>query len=94
MHRLGNMHIVAAVLVGAILGALTHLLMPGRNPGGVMATVMCGIVGAVASGLLGRLLGWSGPGLTLGGIVSAFLGAAVALLFLLAYRVMVARRTT
>ena len=88
------MHIVAAVLVGGMLGALAHLLMPGRNPGGLMATVMFGIVGAVAAGLLGRLLGWSGPGLTLGGIVSACLGAAVCLLFFLAYRVMVARRTT
>jgi uncharacterized membrane protein YeaQ/YmgE (transglycosylase-associated protein family) len=87
------MHFVAAVAVGGALGALAHLLMPGKRPEGVLLTIMLAITGAVGASLLGGLMGWYGAGPTTAGIVAPVLGAAIFLLLLMGYRTMVVRRT-
>jgi len=52
------MGIIAWVVFGLIAGIVAKFLMPGRGPGGVVATILLGIVGAVAGGFLGSLLGF------------------------------------
>jgi len=49
------------ILFGLIVGALAKLVMPGRDPGGIIITTLLGIAGAVLGGVLGRSLGWYGP---------------------------------
>jgi uncharacterized membrane protein YeaQ/YmgE (transglycosylase-associated protein family) len=61
------MHILITLIVGLIVGALAKLIMPGRDPGGIIITMVLGIAGAFIAGALGRSLGWytfgEGPGL-------------------------------
>jgi uncharacterized membrane protein YeaQ/YmgE (transglycosylase-associated protein family) len=73
---------------GLIIGALAKLAMPGKDPGGIIATMLIGIAGAVTGGFLGRVLGLYGPG-DAAGFFMSFLGA-VLLLFL--YRQLSARQ--
>ena len=82
------MGILGWILFGLIVGALAKLVMPGRDPGGIIITMLLGIAGAVLGGFLGRALGFYGPN-EAAGFVMSFIGA-VALLFI--YR-MFARRT-
>ena len=77
------------MLFGLIVGALAKLVMPGRDPGGIIVTMLIGIVGALIGGWLGRAVGWYGPNDGAGYIVS-ILGAV---LLLWIYRMVVARRT-
>jgi uncharacterized membrane protein YeaQ/YmgE (transglycosylase-associated protein family) len=61
------MHILITLIVGLIIGALAKLVMPGRDPGGIIVTSLLGIAGAFVAGALGHSLGWyaigEGPGL-------------------------------
>ena len=77
------------ILFGLIVGAIAKLVMPGRDPGGIIVTMLLGIAGAVVAGFLGRALGWYGPNDGAGYFMS-FLGAV---LLLWIYRMMVAKRT-
>ena len=77
------------ILFGAIVGAIAKLLMPGRDPGGFIVTMLLGIAGAMMGGFLGRALGWYGPNDGAGFFMSLF----GAILLLWAYRMLVVRRT-
>ena len=77
------------MIFGLIVGAIAKLLMPGRDPGGFIVTMVLGIAGALAGGFLGRSLGWYGPNDGAGFFMSLL--GAVLLLWL--YRMMVTRRT-
>lgn len=46
------------IVVGLVAGSLAKLLMPGKDPGGCIVTVLLGIAGAVVGGLVGTYLGW------------------------------------
>ena len=70
------------VLIGLIVGALAKLIMPGKDPGGFIVTILLGIAGSVVGTLIGRGLGWYQAGQSAGFIVS-LLGA---LLILVVYR--------
>jgi uncharacterized membrane protein YeaQ/YmgE (transglycosylase-associated protein family) len=83
------MSILGWILFGLIVGALAKLVMPGRDPGGIIVTMLLGIAGALLGGFLGRAIGLYGPGESSGWIM-AFIGAVV-LLFI--YRLIVGRRT-
>jgi uncharacterized membrane protein YeaQ/YmgE (transglycosylase-associated protein family) len=74
------MDFIGWLVAGLIIGALAKLVMPGNDPGGIIVTIMLGIVGAVVGGGAGRALGWYAPGQPAGWIMS-ILGAVV-LLFL------------
>jgi len=84
--------IVLWVIVGLVIGAIAKLLMPGRDPGGFVVTILLGIVGAFVGGWLGRQLGiGSTEGVLswdLGSLGLSILGAIV----LLAIYRLVARR--
>jgi uncharacterized membrane protein YeaQ/YmgE (transglycosylase-associated protein family) len=77
------------MLFGLIVGALAKLVMPGRDPGGIIVTMVIGIIGALMGGWIGRAVGWYGPNDGAGFFMS-LLGA---ILLLWIYRMVVARRT-
>jgi uncharacterized membrane protein YeaQ/YmgE (transglycosylase-associated protein family) len=77
------------ILVGLVAGALAKLIMPGRDPGGIIVTILLGVGGALVAGWLGRAAGWYGPGDAGPGIIAAIVGA---LLLLGLYRVFLGRR--
>ena len=72
--------ILGWILFGLIVGAVAKLLMPGNDPGGIIVTMLLGIVGAVVGGWIGRALGFYGPNDPAGFLMS--LVGAVALLAL------------
>jgi uncharacterized membrane protein YeaQ/YmgE (transglycosylase-associated protein family) len=79
------------LIIGLVVGAIAKLLMPGRDPGGIIVTMLIGVAGALLAGFLGRALGWySDPGQG-PGIIASIVGAIV-LLFL--YRLVTGRRGT
>lgn len=78
--------ILAWVVFGLIIGLLAKAVMPGRDPGGTIVTILLGIVGAVVGGFLGNaLLGGdagvdnTGFGVNIANIVLAVIGAIVVL---------------
>jgi uncharacterized membrane protein YeaQ/YmgE (transglycosylase-associated protein family) len=76
------------ILFGLVVGAVAKLLMPGKDPGGFIITILLGIAGALIGGFLGRALGWYGQGESAGFLMS--LVGAVVLLFI--YRRAIGRR--
>ena len=80
--------ILGWILFGLIVGAVAKLIMPGNDPGGIIVTMLLGIVGAVVGGWLGRAMGFYGPNDPAGFLMSLI--GAVALLAV--YRVMAGRR--
>jgi uncharacterized membrane protein YeaQ/YmgE (transglycosylase-associated protein family) len=83
------MGIIVTLIVGLIVGALAKLLMPGKDPGGIIITMLLGIAGAFVAGFLGRAVGWynepgSGPG-----IIASIIGAVILLAL---YRMIISRR--
>lgn len=80
------MGILSWILLGLIVGVLAKLIMPGRDPGGILVTIGLGIAGAFVGGFLASLLGiGTAGGFSLGSIAVATLGA---LLLLFLYRKM------
>ena len=82
------MGVLGWILFGLVVGALAKLVMPGRDPGGWIVTILLGIVGALVGGFLGRALGLyreNEPA----GFVGALIGA---ILVLLIYRMATGRR--
>jgi len=82
------MSIIGWIVFGLIVGAIGKLLMPGRDPGGFVVTILLGIAGALLGGYLGRFLGLYGEGEP-AGFVMAVLGSIVLLII---YRFTFARR--
>lgn len=82
--------VLAWIVFGVIVGAIAKLLMPGRDPGGFIVTMLLGIAGALVGGFLGRAAGWYGPNDAAGFLMSLF-GAVVLLLL---YRMIIGRRST
>jgi uncharacterized membrane protein YeaQ/YmgE (transglycosylase-associated protein family) len=83
------MEIIWTIIIGGIVGALAKLIMPGRDPGGIIVTIILGILGSFVGGLI---LGILVPGRAVGaaGFIGSVLGA---ILLLWIYRAVVARRT-
>jgi uncharacterized membrane protein YeaQ/YmgE (transglycosylase-associated protein family) len=79
------MNIIAWIVVGLIGGALAKLLMPGKDPGGILLTILLGIGGAILGGLLSIALG-IGNGVDDFDIGTIFLAVVGAMLLLGAYR--------
>ena len=81
--------IIAWIVIGGLAGAIAKLLMPGRDPGGCIITVLLGIAGALVAGWVGRAVGWYGARDQGAGFVAAIVGALVLLLI---YRLIAGRR--
>ena len=54
-------HILRIILVGLVVGVVAKLLVPGKDPGGIITTTLLGIAGAIIAGYLGQLIGWYEP---------------------------------
>ncbi len=85
------MSILWTLIIGLVVGAIAKLLMPGKDPGGYIVTMLIGVAGALLAGFLGKQLGWynspgGGPG-----IIASIIGAMVLLLL---YRLFIGRRGT
>ena len=80
--------VIGWIAFGLIVGVIAKLLMPGRDPGGFIITILLGIAGAVIGGMLGRTLGWYGPNEGAGFLMS-LLGSV---LLLLLYRTLFVRK--
>lgn len=83
------MHIIWALIVGLIVGAIAKLLMPGRDPGGVIITMLLGIAGSFVASVVGRTLGLYRAGDVGPGVIASVVGA---ILVLAVYRAVVRRR--
>lgn len=82
------MHILVTLIVGLIVGALAKLIMPGKDPGGIIITILLGIAGSFIAGWIGHALGWyevgEGPG-----IIASIIGSVILLAI---YRAVIGRR--
>ena len=79
------------IVVGLIAGALAKLIMPGDDPGGIVVTIILGIVGAVIGGFLLRLVGLGGGGGFIASIIAGIIGAVILLAL---YRAFVGQRAS
>jgi uncharacterized membrane protein YeaQ/YmgE (transglycosylase-associated protein family) len=82
--------IMAWIIFGLIIGVIAKLLMPGRDPGGFIITILLGIAGSVLGGFVGRALGLYGPDARAAGWIVSILGAVILLAL---YRLIAGRRT-
>jgi uncharacterized membrane protein YeaQ/YmgE (transglycosylase-associated protein family) len=82
------MGVLGWIIFGLIVGAIAKLVMPGRDPGGFIVTILLGIAGALIGGYVGRAAGWYGPNDSAGFLMSV-LGAIILLAL---YRMLFARR--
>ena len=75
------MGIISWILLGLVAGALAKFIMPGKDPGGFIVTILIGIAGAIVGGFLGSFIGLGAvESFDLGGIFIATLGAIVLLI--------------
>jgi len=79
------MAILSWLLSGLIIGALAKFIMPGKDPGGIVVTILLGIAGAFVGSYVGQTLGFYAPGEAAGWIVS-ILGAVVLLAIYRAFK--------
>ena len=83
-----NYGILAWIVIGGLAGGLAKLLMPGKDPGGCIITVLLGIAGALIAGWVGHAIGWYGENEG-AGFIAAIVGAFVILLI---YRLVMRNR--
>ena len=84
-----NYGIIGWIVIGGIAGGIAKLLMPGKDPGGCIITILLGIAGAVLAGWLGRLIGWYDSNDQGAGFIASIVGA---FLLLAIYRLVAGRR--
>ena len=82
------MHIIWILLIGLIVGALAKLVMPGRDPGGFIITILLGIAGSFLANYIGRAAGWYAPNES-AGFIASIIGAVI---LLAGYRLIIGRR--
>jgi uncharacterized membrane protein YeaQ/YmgE (transglycosylase-associated protein family) len=83
-------HWLWVVIIGLVIGAVAKLVMPGKDPGGIIVTALLGIAGSVIATIVGQSVGWYGAGQSAGFIMSV-LGA---ILLLVIYRFLKGRSVT
>ena len=81
------MHVLWMIIIGLIVGALAKLIMPGRDPGGIIVTILLGIAGSLVAGWLGRAVGWYSEGQS-AGFFASIVGAIIILAI---YRLIIGR---
>jgi uncharacterized membrane protein YeaQ/YmgE (transglycosylase-associated protein family) len=83
------MHLLWSLIVGLVVGAIAKMVHPGKDPGGIVVTMLLGIAGAMFAGFLGRALGVYHEGDAGPGIIASVIGAVVLLVI---YRAITRRR--
>lgn len=79
------MSLLWTALIGLIAGAIAKALMPGRDPGGIIITMLLGVAGAMVGTFLGRAVGWYQPG-EAAGLIAAIVGAVLLLFIYRSFR--------
>lgn len=72
------MGLIWTAIIGVVVGAVAKFFMPGKDPGGLLITMLIGIAGAFIAGFLGRVVGWYSPGQG-AGLIASVLGAMLLL---------------
>ena len=85
------MGLIWALIVGLVVGALAKWIMPGKDPGGIIVTMLLGVAGSYVALFLGRLLGFYQMHDKAPGIIASVVGALV---LLAAYRLVTRKRLT
>lgn len=70
---------IGAIIIGGLAGAVARFLMPGRDPGGIIITILLGIAGAALFTWLGHAIGWYAYGEG-AGFIGAVIGAVIILM--------------
>lgn len=83
------MSVLWMILVGLVVGALAKLFMPGKDPKGIIITILLGIGGSLLAGFLGRALGFYSDPSEQPGIIASIIGS---MLILGGYRLILSRR--
>lgn len=76
------------LIVGLIVGAIAKFLMPGKDPGGIIVTMLIGVAGAFVASFIGQSVGWYGQGEP-AGFIAAVIGSVILLAI---YRAVVGNR--
>jgi uncharacterized membrane protein YeaQ/YmgE (transglycosylase-associated protein family) len=71
------MNLILFLIFGLVVGALARLIVPGREPGGWLVSLVIGVAGAFLGGLIGRAFGLYGSDVTRGGFFMSLVGAIV-----------------
>lgn len=76
------MGIISWIIFGLVAGAVAKMILPGKDPGGFIMTIIIGIVGALVGGFIANILGFAGvePGFDLTSFIFAVIGSIVLLL--------------
>lgn len=82
------MWIIGAIIIGLIVGAIAKLIMPGRDPGGIIITILLGIAGSLLATWIGQAVHWYRPGQG-AGFIASIVGAIIILAI---YRALAGRR--
>ncbi|CAN5918676.1 GlsB/YeaQ/YmgE family stress response membrane protein [soil metagenome] len=82
------MHIIYVLLIGLIIGALAKLVMPGKDPGGVIITILIGVAGSFIANYIGQAAGWYGANEG-AGFIASIVGSIV---LLAGYRLITGRK--
>jgi uncharacterized membrane protein YeaQ/YmgE (transglycosylase-associated protein family) len=90
MDLLANYGWLTWIVIGGLAGLIAKAIMPGKDPGGCIVTILLGIGGAVLAGFIGRALRWYDADDTGAGFIAAIIGA---LIILFIYRLVAGRRT-
>lgn len=72
------MSIIWTLIIGLVVGAIAKLIMPGKDPGGFIITILLGIAGAFLAGFLGRAMHWYAEGQP-AGLIASVIGAIILL---------------
>jgi uncharacterized membrane protein YeaQ/YmgE (transglycosylase-associated protein family) len=83
------MHLLWSLIVGLVIGVIAKAIHPGKDPGGIVVTMLIGIVGSLLAGFLGRALGVYHEGDAGPGIIASVIGAVILLVI---YRALFRRR--
>jgi len=83
------MSILWTIVIGLVVGALAKFIMPGKDPGGIIITILLGIAGSIVFTYLGQFLGIYEQGQTAG-----FIGATIGAIILLAIYRLFKKKTT
>jgi uncharacterized membrane protein YeaQ/YmgE (transglycosylase-associated protein family) len=81
------LHLIGQLIFGLIVGAIAKFLMPGKDPGGIIVTILIGVAGSLLGTFVGRML-WGGADYSSGWITS-ILGAVILLWI---YRIIKAKK--
>lgn len=88
MNLMSDYGFLGWIVIGALAGIIAKAIMPGKDPGGCIVTILLGVAGALLAGFLGNMLGWYRPGEG-AGFIAAIIGAII-ILFI--YRLVAGRR--